>query len=69
MNSSGVVVDERRRRTSPLRKSGCVTTFSRKGMLVFTPRMRNSCSARRILARRGFEGQSRTWCTFTSSES
>ena len=30
----------------PSRKSGWVTTFSRKGMLVFTPRTRNSCRAR-----------------------
>ena len=30
------------RRASPLRNSGCCTTFSKKGMLVLMPRMRNS---------------------------
>ena len=36
---------------SPERKTGLVTTFSRKGMLVFTPRMRNSRRARCMRSR------------------
>jgi len=32
--------------TTPASKTGCERTLSRKGMLVLTPRMRASCSAR-----------------------
>ena len=34
--------------TMPASKVGCVSTLSRKGMFVLTPRMRASCSARRM---------------------
>ena len=66
-NSSG---DSSRKEvvTSPARKRGWLTTFSRKGMLVFTPRMRNSRSARsmRWQASGSFVPQA---VTFTRSES
>ena len=52
----------------PSRKSGWVTTFSRKGMLVFTPRMRNSWRQRCMMRADSWKVRAQVQ-TFTSSES
>ena len=43
----------------PRGTSGCVITFSRNGMFVFTPRMRNSRSARSMRLQRRLEASAR----------
>ncbi len=52
----------------PWRKSGWVTTFSRKGMLVFTPRIRNSCRERCMMRADSWKVSPQVQ-TFTSRES
>jgi hypothetical protein len=52
----------------PVVKSSCSITFSRKPMLVFTPRMRNSCRQRSI-TRAACANSSPQVETFTSNES
>ena len=52
----------------PARKSGWVTTLSRNGTFVFTPRMRNSCKARSI-RRAASMNRLPLAVTFTSIES